>query len=312
VEPSSEVGAKPRSRAVILRLARTEMVGLTAPLEDLHVAVAEVEGELASGVVALLGSAPCLPLSLRQRQLRLHHLMVLPLSLHQPLPLSAWALRLTVSRPPCPTRRCITPSRLSRPWSGYVCVLYVCVHGCSANVFASACVCVCVGVHVYVSGHVCMCFNGWFVFAGVLRMCHLLDGCRSGGPCLDVPLLLARVAPGLCEHMADQQRGNSSRCDAWARRLRSFLGTSCRLLPPSPLSHQALGVKGCGVVWLPCAGQPFRCPACQYTYTEVPVYRCFCGRVRNPDENGFLVPHSCGGTCNRARARFATSLAFCC
>lgn len=42
-------------------------------------------------------------------------------------------------------------------------------------------------------------------------MCHLLDGCRSGGPCLDVPLLLARVAPGLCEHLADQQRGNSSR-----------------------------------------------------------------------------------------------------
>ena len=57
------------------------------------------------------------------------------------------------------------------------------------------------------------------------------------------------------------------------------------------------------------AGQPWRCPACQFVYTEVPVYRCFCGRTKRPEENAFVTPHSCGGTCGRTRARWVPAYA---
>lgn len=47
------------------------------------------------------------------------------------------------------------------------------------------------------------------------------------------------------------------------------------------------------------------CPHCraQYGEDEYPrEYRCFCGQTKNPDNDAYLEPHSCGRTCGRARA----------
>ena len=34
---------------------------------------------------------------------------------------------------------------------------------------------------------------------------------------------------------------------------------------------------------------------CQYVYSEsMPRYFCYCGRLENPDEDSYYLPHSCG------------------
>ncbi|KAL5006386.1 hypothetical protein ScPMuIL_015192 [Solemya velum] len=46
----------------------------------------------------------------------------------------------------------------------------------------------------------------------------------------------------------------------------------------------------------------WRCPACQNVTQKVPSqYRCFCGKVRDPDWNRMDTPHSCGDVCSKAR-----------
>ncbi|KAK3846869.1 MAG: hypothetical protein J3R72DRAFT_343133, partial [Linnemannia gamsii] len=46
----------------------------------------------------------------------------------------------------------------------------------------------------------------------------------------------------------------------------------------------------------------WRCPGCQNTQVSIPQdYRCFCGKVNNPDFNRYLTPHSCGELCGRSR-----------
>ena len=47
-------------------------------------------------------------------------------------------------------------------------------------------------------------------------------------------------------------------------------------------------------------GNRWNCPQCKGEYNELPtVYKCFCGQVRNPPSDPWLLPHSCGNICNR-------------
>ena len=47
----------------------------------------------------------------------------------------------------------------------------------------------------------------------------------------------------------------------------------------------------------------FRCPACQEAYPSPPAaYFCFCGNARDPKDDAYLAPHSCGEPCHRLRA----------
>lgn len=44
------------------------------------------------------------------------------------------------------------------------------------------------------------------------------------------------------------------------------------------------------------------CPKCRYEYSpdDVPSeYRCFCGKIVNPQYQALLAPHSCGETCGK-------------
>ncbi|KAK9238600.1 hypothetical protein V1525DRAFT_400515 [Lipomyces kononenkoae] len=44
--------------------------------------------------------------------------------------------------------------------------------------------------------------------------------------------------------------------------------------------------------------QPWRCPGCQTSREDIPQrYRCWCGKVENPDQSSLFPPHSCGQTC---------------
>lgn len=46
----------------------------------------------------------------------------------------------------------------------------------------------------------------------------------------------------------------------------------------------------------------WRCPACQNLTFKFPnQYRCFCGKVRDPDFNRLETPHSCGNVCQKDR-----------
>ncbi|XP_070566211.1 transcriptional repressor NF-X1-like [Ptychodera flava] len=46
----------------------------------------------------------------------------------------------------------------------------------------------------------------------------------------------------------------------------------------------------------------WRCPACQNVCTKTPsVYRCFCGKVRDPSWQRTETPHSCGEVCRKRR-----------
>ncbi|KAK3604749.1 hypothetical protein CHS0354_017856 [Potamilus streckersoni] len=48
----------------------------------------------------------------------------------------------------------------------------------------------------------------------------------------------------------------------------------------------------------------WRCPACQNVTFKFPnEYRCFCGKVRDPDVNMMDTPHCCGDICNKSRGR---------
>lgn len=50
------------------------------------------------------------------------------------------------------------------------------------------------------------------------------------------------------------------------------------------------------------AAGAWRCPTCQNAYFQVPnQYNCFCGRLKDPVFNHYIVPHSCGDSCNRER-----------
>ncbi|XP_013394641.1 transcriptional repressor NF-X1 isoform X2 [Lingula anatina] len=51
----------------------------------------------------------------------------------------------------------------------------------------------------------------------------------------------------------------------------------------------------------------WRCPACQNVTFKLPnQYRCFCGRVRDPDWTGYDTPHSCGEVCGKKRGSACT------
>lgn len=46
----------------------------------------------------------------------------------------------------------------------------------------------------------------------------------------------------------------------------------------------------------------WRCPACQNVTSKIPhEYRCFCGKVRDPEWNRMDAAHSCGQVCGRSR-----------
>ncbi|KAL6861718.1 hypothetical protein ACP4OV_017418 [Aristida adscensionis] len=54
------------------------------------------------------------------------------------------------------------------------------------------------------------------------------------------------------------------------------------------------------------ASSPWRCPGCQSVYTTPArdiAYTCFCGRRRDPPNDHFLTPHSCGEPCSRPLER---------
>lgn len=42
------------------------------------------------------------------------------------------------------------------------------------------------------------------------------------------------------------------------------------------------------------------CPHCKFEYTQtMPKYACFCGKVRDPQSDIYIEPHSCGRRCGR-------------
>lgn len=46
----------------------------------------------------------------------------------------------------------------------------------------------------------------------------------------------------------------------------------------------------------------WRCPGCQSPSETVPSeYRCWCGKVENPDVDRLATPHSCTQPCLRKR-----------
>lgn len=49
----------------------------------------------------------------------------------------------------------------------------------------------------------------------------------------------------------------------------------------------------------------WRCPAgCQHVSKELPLqYKCFCGKMEEPDFNHFFTPHSCGDQCARKQPK---------
>ena len=48
------------------------------------------------------------------------------------------------------------------------------------------------------------------------------------------------------------------------------------------------------------AVQTWRCPTCQTHLRRIPsAYYCFCGKMRDPELNRYITPHSCGDTCGR-------------
>lgn len=44
------------------------------------------------------------------------------------------------------------------------------------------------------------------------------------------------------------------------------------------------------------------CPACQFHYVGKPTPLCYCGKVKDPVANAYLVPHSCGEICGKKLA----------
>ncbi|ESO93823.1 hypothetical protein LOTGIDRAFT_209369 [Lottia gigantea] len=53
---------------------------------------------------------------------------------------------------------------------------------------------------------------------------------------------------------------------------------------------------------VPTANIPWYCPKCRHEYEQKDCpskYYCFCGKVADPPFDPWLVPHSCGQTCNR-------------
>lgn len=49
------------------------------------------------------------------------------------------------------------------------------------------------------------------------------------------------------------------------------------------------------------AGDTVRCPQCRTEHPAARVYKCFCGKATNPPYDPFIIPHSCGDTCGKAR-----------
>jgi hypothetical protein len=45
----------------------------------------------------------------------------------------------------------------------------------------------------------------------------------------------------------------------------------------------------------------FRCPVCRTEQTQEPEYRCFCGKVKDPPYDPYIIPHSCGEICGKLR-----------
>jgi transcriptional repressor NF-X1 len=43
----------------------------------------------------------------------------------------------------------------------------------------------------------------------------------------------------------------------------------------------------------------WRCPGCQYSYSKIPNYTCFCHKRNNPPFQPGEIPHSCGEICNK-------------
>jgi transcriptional repressor NF-X1 len=43
----------------------------------------------------------------------------------------------------------------------------------------------------------------------------------------------------------------------------------------------------------------WRCPACNVQLTEKPRYTCFCKKQRDPKNNPYVTPHSCGAVCGK-------------
>ncbi|CAG8480945.1 11485_t:CDS:10 [Cetraspora pellucida] len=84
----------------------------------------------------------------------------------------------------------------------------------------------------------------------------------------------------------------------------------CEVIRPS---HKTWS---CGVCWavfhLQCTQKwaqksfdnagSWRCPGCQNKSESIPeVYKCFCGKVENPQFTRYLTPHSCGNVCRKSR-----------
>lgn len=98
-------------------------------------------------------------------------------------------------------------------------------------------------------------------------------------------------------------------CEEIIRRLRE--GYECMICCEAVTHRQPVwGCPGCFKLFhLPCVkrwakGAAFRCPACQTSHPEPPTqYRCFCGKVRDPEHDPYGLPHSCGSLCDRGAVR---------
>ncbi|KNC49594.1 transcription factor protein [Thecamonas trahens ATCC 50062] len=50
------------------------------------------------------------------------------------------------------------------------------------------------------------------------------------------------------------------------------------------------------------AGEPWRCPGCQHeVHSRAFKYMCYCGKVKEPEFNPYITPHSCGDNCGKLR-----------
>ncbi|CCW72145.1 unnamed protein product [Phytomonas sp. Hart1] len=65
---------------------------------------------------------------------------------------------------------------------------------------------------------------------------------------------------------------------------------------------QRWGREGASSFRLNEASSLFCCPQCRTEHIDsVKEYKCFCGKVTNPPYDPFVIPHSCGNTCGKAR-----------
>lgn len=84
-------------------------------------------------------------------------------------------------------------------------------------------------------------------------------------------------------------------CDTCYRVLHTHCVRTWREKSVSTAASSASGAVHIG------SSAPWRCPGCQAVQSHIPGNTCFCHKVKAPDLDPYLTPHSCGQVCGKRR-----------